>query len=210
MNVAVCYVYPSLNRAVYDAMARRFVSTYQEHPPGDHPHDLYVLLNGLKHAGVEKLFEPLPVRFLRHSNIGRDIGAYQMAASRLDCDLMVCLGSPVHFHKDGWLDWLIASYQDCGPAVYGPWAFHEPLPHIRTTAFWLPRFLLNAFPHLVGDPQRYEFEHGKESLTLWAKSLGYSTFMVTWDGTFGMKDWHHVTRDKSLLLDQHSERDHLK
>lgn len=206
MNVALAYVFPTINQRLYEPMARRFTQTYQDNPPGSYPHDLYVLVNGLPYPGMKEVFDPLPVSFLRHSNIGRDIGAYQMAAERIDCDLLICLGAPLYFHRAGWLDWLLAAYLSHGPGLYGCWGFHQPKPHIRTTAFWLPRSLLNAYPYMIGDSQRYSFEHGADSLTLWSERKGFHPHQVTWKGVFDKPDWHHAGREESLFLDQHIER----
>lgn len=210
MRVVIAYCYPSLNRNTYDPMARRFVQTYQDHPPGVLPHEIHVLVNGQVHAGIEKLFSPLPVQLLQHDNSGKDVGAYQMAAARIPCDLMVCLGSPLHFHKDGWLDRIIRVYEDNGPGLYGAWGFRQPKPHIRTTAFWITPELLQSYPHPVANHDRYEFEHGRNSITAWVGHLGFPRLVVTWDGVYHQPEWDHVTRDQSLFLDQHAERHNLK
>lgn len=203
MIVAVCYIYPTINRYKYDPMARRFVQTYMQHPPGSYPHQLHVLVNGPMYKGIEHQFAPLPVQFTNHTNAGRDIGAYQYAAATVPCDLMICLGAPLRFHRDGWLDWIVDSYLQNGPGLYGAWAFHHPATHIRTTAFWLPPSLLNAYPFMIADHQRYSFEHGPESITLWTQKMGYPTLQVTWKGTFTPPHWHYIGPEDSLFLDQH-------
>jgi hypothetical protein len=193
-------------------MARRFTDTYMQNPPGDIPHEITVVINGgdtTAHDWVRPLFNPLPVNFLQHNNYGKDIGAYQFAADQLDCDLMICLGAPVHFHKAGWLDRIAMAYYENGPAVYGPWGFGVPRPHLRTTAFWLPPVFLNSYPKRVGDGDRYGFEHGSDSITLWSKKLGFDPLMVTWDGCYKMDEWHHITTEQSLFIDQHMDRNQV-
>lgn len=207
MKVAIAYVFPTVNPAVYEAAAARFRESYMVHPPGEAAHQLAVVVNGPPMNRRQRdLFNPLAVDFIPHSNIGRDIGAFQLCADVLDCDLLVCLGSNIHFRKAGWLDHILRSFYYHGPAMYGCWAFHEPIDHIRTTAFWMPRELLRSYPYAVGDPQRYEFEHGHNSILNHVRSLGYDDYMVTWDGTFGPKEWHHVPNEKCLMLDQHTDR----
>lgn len=190
---------------VYAPLARRFVDSYMEHPPGQWDHELHVAINGGIEIGdwCRHLFKPLDPQFFRHNNYGKDIGAYQAAADLIDCDLMVCLGAPIHFHKPGWLDRIITSFLENGPAVYSPWGFHQPRPHLRTTAFWCPPEFLNAYPTRVGDRERYQFEHGADSITLWSQKQGYEPMQVTWRGVYPMDGWHHVTRDESLIIDQH-------
>jgi hypothetical protein len=192
----------------YVPLAKRFVQTYMEHPPGNSDHELYVIINGGVTIGdwCKHLFSPLAPRFIQHNNYGKDIGAYQAAADLIDCDLLVCLGAPVHFHRPGWLDRIMLAYLENGPAVYSPWGFHSPRPHLRTTAFWLPPELLNSYPHRVSDQERYQFEHGPESIALWSQKQGFEPLQVTWRGVYPMDAWHPVTRSESLFIDQHMER----
>lgn len=209
MKIALVYIHPTAMAATYVPMARRFVETYMANPPGETPHEIHVAINGgvAKGGWCDNLFNPLPCRFFQHNNYGRDIGAYQAAADFIECDLMVCLGAPIHFHRAGWLDRLMLSYYENGPAVYGPWGFQFPLPHLRTTAFWLPPSLLLAYPRMVGDGDRYGFEHGPQSITLWSQNQGFEPRMVTWSGCYEMPAWHHVPRHESLFIDQHMDRD---
>lgn len=189
-------------------LAKRFIQTYMENPPGITPHEIHVAINGGVELGewCRRLFSPLPCRFFQHNNFGMDIGAYQSAADTIDCDLMVCLGSPIHFHKPGWLDRIVMAYEENGPTVYAPWGFQHPNPHLRTTAFWLPPELLNSYPKRVGNADRYAFEHGPESISLWAKKQGFDPLMVTWRGVYPLEAWQPVTRDESLFIDQHMEK----
>jgi hypothetical protein len=205
LKTALIYVHPTAAAATYVPMARRFVSTYLEHPPGESDHEIHVAINGGIDAGLwcEQLFHPLPCQFFQHNNAGKDIGAYQAAADIIECDLMVCLGAPIHFHKPGWLDRIVMAYEEYGPTVYGPWGFQVPRPHLRTTAFWLPPELLNSYPRRVDNTSRYEFEHGGESIALWAKARGFDPLMVTWSGVYGMDAWQNISREESLFVDQH-------
>ena len=213
MKVIVAHVHPDVDLATYNPMARRFVETYMDHPPGQADHELVVLVNhGHPHGlpGYRKLFEPLACSFMLHDNTGKDIGAYQMAAREIPCDLLVCLGAPVYFPRAGWLDRIVNTYEQNGPGLYGPWGFHQPKPHIRTTAFWCAPELLNSYPYVVHNDSRYEFEHGDKSITAHVTQLGLPAFMVTWDGCHPMKGWHHASRAQSLMLDQHSDRNKLQ
>lgn len=207
MNIALCYVLPCLNQPKYGPAARLFADTYMSHPPGQTDHRLYVILNGSTGVGPyqRSLFNPLPVEYLEHNNWGRDIGAFQMAADQLDCDLLVCLGAHVHFNRAGWLDRMVSVFEDNGPAVYGAWGFQVPLPHLRTTAFWMPRDLLRLYPNVIGDNHRYGFEHGQDSISLWSQRMGFEPQMVTWQGCYGMADWHPIPNDQALCLDQHAD-----
>ena len=209
MNVALCYVFPDLDHQTYIPLARRFVDTYVKNPPGDCDHSIHVLVNMGEEKDIKayrRLFSPLECQFIMHNNYGKDIGAYQLAARTIDCDLMICFGAPVHFHKPGWMDRIAITYDQNGPALYGAWGFELPGPHIRTTAFWLPPEILNSYPSLVSNGTRYEFEHGTNSIHRHVEKLGLESFMTTWTGCYARHEWRHASRDESLILDQHSEK----
>jgi len=212
VRICLVYVLPMLNAEVYGPAAKRWSQSYMDFPPGETDHEIVVCLNGGNGHGPyqKKLFEPLPVTFFEHNNWGKDIGAFQMAAEQIPCDLLVCMGSFVHFHQAGWLDRMVHAFEDNGPTVYGAWGFHLPSPHLRTTAFWMPPDLLNAYPTQIGDRDRYGFEHGGNSLTLWSQRMGFEPLMVTWNGVFDMPQWHHVDGAESLILDQHCDRAGIK
>lgn len=205
LSVVVAYVFPTLAIQRYEPMARRFTQSYLNHPPGDYPHQVVVLVNGPKYNGIERVFSPLPVLFAQHDNTGKDLGAYVMAAATIPCDLLICLGAPIRFRRAGWLDWIVQCYLGNGIGLYGPWGFHQPSTHLRTTAFWCPPELLNLYPYVITNHNRYEVEHGADSLTLWASRMGFPVLQVTWKGVFDMRNWHHVDNAESLFLDQHTD-----
>lgn len=203
---AITYVYPTIDRTTYDPMARRFAQSYLSHPPGDSPHSVHVLVNGPKYAGIEKVFDPVPVELLVHDNSGKDLGAYMKAAHTIPADLMLFLGAPIRFRRAGWLDWVVDCYLNNGPGLYGSWGCHAPMPHIRTTGFFCSPELLRAYPYYFTTANRYAVEHGDNSLTLWAEKMGFPVMQVTWKGAFPMKDWHVPTNEDCLYLDQNSDR----
>ena len=209
MKVALVYVYPNLLPQTYQKMARRFVETYMKHPPGMRDHDICVVVNGglARISELEKLFFPLECHFMFHDNSGRDIGGFIASASQISCDLMFCLGAPVHFCRAGWLDTIINAYEQNGPGLYGPWGFHQPSIHLRTTAFACPPELLRAYPFEVHNGNRYSFEHAANlSFTSYVSKLGLKTMQVTWDGCFEQPEWHHTEESETLILDQHCTR----
>jgi hypothetical protein len=209
MKCSIAYVYPAVEPQTYRPLARRFVDSYMNYPPGATNHELIACING-GHPNQERNYNaalsPIPFRHFHHNNVGKDIGAFQAVAEVVDCDLLLCLGAPVRCRRAGWLDRIARAYEENGPGLYGCWAFHEPMDHIRTTAFWLPPQLLRAYPYQVVNEARYEFEHGHRSICQFARSVGLETYMVTWDGCYLPKDWHHIGADQSLFLDQHCDR----
>lgn len=210
MKIVICYVYPVFLPS-YDDLAHRFVQSYIQYPPGETDHELHVYANGAQPSKKQmQIMTSLSPRWHVGGNLGKDIGAYQRAASEIECDLMLCLGTPVYFRQAGWLDWLVRIYEQNGPGLYGCWGFNEPNPHIRTTAFWLPPMIMASYPSFVSDKWRYEFEHGQHSILNWSKELGFPSYMVTWQGAFPQGQWHHVERKNCLMLDQHSDRINLQ
>lgn len=210
VKVALVYVFPNLKRGTYEPMARRFCESYQEFPPGETGHSLHVAVNGGPLDDRQcKLFNPLPVEFHQHDNSGRDIGAYVKLSKSIPCDLMVCLGSPIHFWRAGWLDRMLDVYLSVGPGLYGPWGFRQPFLHLRTTAFWLPPELLSSYPHPVDDQHRYEFERGQQlSITAWTQQNGLPVSVVGWRSVLACPDFEPLPDRELLMLDQHcrSER----
>jgi hypothetical protein len=207
MTVAIAYIFPQVALPTYYPAAQKFAATWTAHPPGKTPHKLYVIGNGPPLAPLlKKPFERLTVDYLAHTNFGQDLGAFQMAAHTVEADLLVCFGAHVHFWKAGWLDRIVEAFLEHGPSFYGFWGFHEPRPHLRTTAFFLPPGLLQSYPVVISDGHRYQAEHGENSLTIWAHNMGFEPLMVTWSGCFEMPHWEHVTREDTVIFDQHCER----
>lgn len=208
MRVALVYVYPNLLPATYKIMARRFVETYMKHPPGLEDHDIHVVVNGgpARKSEVEFLFSPIKCHFMSHDNAGKDLGGYLKAAHEVPCDLMVCLGAPVHFHRAGWLDRLVSAYEDNGPGLYGPFAAREPAVHIRTTAFMCAPELLRAYPFEITNDSRYAFEYGGNSFTRYVQSVGLPCRMVTWSECLEEPHWEQQPESECLFWDQHCEK----
>lgn len=210
MVVSVIYILPLINQKLYSPMARRFTDCYLDYPPGETDHEIYVCANGGRITPrQESLFDPLVPKFIHHNNVGRDIGAYVMAARTLQSDFMVCLGTPVRPRTAGWLDRLVMACENNGPGIYSPWGFRVPEVHLRTTAFAITPELLASYPHEVNDSNRYSFEHGRDSITLWCLRQGFQAMQVTNKGVFEAKDFHHAEIEESLMLDQHYDKHHM-
>lgn len=212
MNVAVVYVYPMVNVRTYFPLAKRFAATYRLAEAGE-PHALHVMANGADPQPADQSpFAGLSCTWHTHSNIGWDIGAFQWAAENIPCDLLVCLGAPVHFWRSGWLARMVESYLENGPAYYGCWGYTSPALHLRTSVFWLPPQLLQSYPVTVSSSKRsrYDFEHGRStSMTNHTLKSGLECYMVTWSGIFTHEEWEaNIGPDlqESLVYDQHTHR----
>lgn len=208
MKVSLVYVFPTADHQKYIPAARDFTASYVNNPPGLTDHDLHVIVNGEKAANmaeVRKIFEPLTPSFHAHNNYAKDLGAFLFAAHATGADLLVCLGAHIRFICPLWLDSIVHAYGIVGPCVMGPWAFHVPEIHIRTTFFCIPAEMLLSYPYDFSD--RYGFEHGRNSITLWSQRKGFEPWQITRNGLYSMKHFHPITRDETLAWDQHCDRD---
>lgn len=196
MNIAIVYVYPVCTGARYEDYALRFLSEYQKFPPGMEHQSVVVLNGGRASSEIFCLFSPLPnLQFLEHDNSGYDIGAFQMAARSIPCDMIVFFGASTYFTRSGWLIRMATSFQRHGNAQYGAMGNRGDnavavWPHIRTTAFWMDPRLMNSYPHIINRPeQRHPFEHGPNCFTSWVKQQGLASWVVTWSSELQWANW---------------------
>lgn len=212
MKVAVVYVYPPNAGPAYRDYGGRFLSSYHQNPPGAE-HQSIVVINGAKITSETYcLFSSLPkLSFLEHDNSGYDIGAFQLAARTIPCNLMVFFGVSTFFKHPNWLQRMLEAYYRHGPALYGAMGNRGNVkirvwPHIRTTAFWMEPGLLNAYPYTINRPEeRHPFEHGPDCFTGWVMKRGLQAWVITWAGEYLWKDWDNDPRgfsrgDQSNLL----------
>lgn len=208
-KVVVVYVYPTVG-GKHDQMAARFVDTYKKFP-ADEPHDLWVVSNGgLPTETMFKTFDGIVFQWLHNPNSladGLDISAYRKAAREIPCELMVFFGGNTYLVRRGWLKRMVEAYRKHGLAIYGATGSLGHNIHIRTTGFWMPPDLLNAYPHPVtsATESRYEFEHGKKGLTGWVMARGLKAWVVTWEGEYEWRKWDGIPNgfqrgDQSALL----------
>ncbi len=210
-SVAVVYVYPTVGDVEHDAAARRFASTYKEFPPLAE-HALHVVFNGAEPSSENlAVFAGLEFQAHQHDDTGWDIGAFQAAASRIECDLMVFLGGNSYFKRAGWLKRMVEATRAHGDGLYGASASYERDPHVRTNAFWCDPMLVRAYPLRVRtDEDRYRFEASRVSITRMAASVGLGCWLVTWDGEYGRGEWRtppnifrRGDQSNSLAFDSH-------
>lgn len=202
MRIVIAYIFPCLPDEHHVRMAIRFITTYREHPSGL-DHQLVVVCNGggpsqpLSWHG-EKLWSPRDLfsfipgtQFFLHDNSGFDIGAYQAVAKTVPCDVLVCLGQSVHFHRDGWLKRWSEAWTAYGPGMYGPFATHYIRPHLNTSAFSVPPHFINQlYPEKVNThDERYAFENSNSALWNRIAAAGKPVALVTWDGVWAPGNW---------------------
>lgn len=187
---AVVYVYPIVGDSEHDASARRFVSTYRACAPM-HDHTLHIVFNGGEPSPENlAIFDGVEIQAHRHDDTGWDIGAFQVAAAEIDCEVLVCLGGATYFKRAGWLRRMAEAVRSRGEGLYGASASYERDAHIRTTGFWCDPILVRAYPRTVRSYQdRYDFEASSSSLTRLAEHVHLGCWLVTWDGEYAKPEW---------------------
>jgi hypothetical protein len=189
VKIVCCYNYPTANFGPQHAdYAEHFVTSYRNNPPHK-DHQMIVVSNGGKPdaRAIEQFSSIGGAMFLSRDNVGMDIGAYQFAALRIPCDLMVFFGGSSYFRRPGWLRRMMGAYNCYGDGLYGCSGNQGDIrvnvwPHVRTTGFWCNPKLLNEHPFKVTDnSQRYPWEHSENSITQFAISKGLPAYIVGWD-----------------------------
>lgn len=197
VKVTLVYVHPTINND-YQDLARRFVSTFKEHPP-EYASRLVVVCNGANPSDASRaIFSGMPVELIPRGNEGFDWGAYQFAARTFPCELMVFFGASTYFRRTGWLKRMVESYQKHGETLYGAMSNYGSrgqgcYPHLRSTAMWTTPELFNAYPHKVTDPShRYPAEHGPNCITGWVAREGMIPLAVTFAGIYEWAEWTSI------------------
>lgn len=194
MKVIVVYLYPMNGTEGHFDKAMEFLTTYHA-CPAEHEHETVIVCNG--HPITEEatyLFSSLPgLHMTYHDGTGRDIGAFQFAATHFPCDMMVFFGGNTYIKCTGWLRRMVEAFKKYGDTLYGTTANRGTegqgvWPHIRTTGFFCSPRLMNAYPERITDSgrhgQRYAFEHGPNSLTQWIVNSGKHPWVVAYDGEY--------------------------
>lgn len=184
------YIYPMFGLQ-HDDYAARFVASYNLFPPR-YPHQTVVVSNGRNPTSFARsLFLQIPSEWFYHDNTGWDIGAYQALARTLSCDVMLCFGQSVYFHKSGWMRRIVDAWQKRGPGYCSGTASYKIRPHLQTTGFWCPpRLIADTCPNkIISRENRYEFEHGVKNLGTLAEKQGLTPLLVTWDGEYRRDKW---------------------
>jgi hypothetical protein len=185
MNIAVVYTYPTPNNGdQYYHQADRFVRSYRNNPPLM-DHQMIVVSNGGPPSGkaVSQFSWIVGTRFLKHDNSGLDIGAYQLAARSVSCDMMVFFGASAYIRGPGWLRRMANVFKVYSDGLFGCMGNQGGgvLPHVRTTGFWCDPRLINTHPMRVRDKsQRYPYEHGADGLTSWTLLNQRPVLIVGW------------------------------
>lgn len=189
VKILLAYIAVSAGPKTADYCSR-FVATYLEYPP-EMPHETIVVCNGGPlPRDVALQFDTLRCSFLpRVNDPGWDISAYQHIAHNFDCDMLLCFGESVYFHRPGWLKKLVEAWEMHGPGMYGLFSSNLVRTHLNTTAFVTAARPLRNYPRPNNRADRYNFEHGEHAYWRYVKSLEMPVKLVTWDGVWDPIQW---------------------
>lgn len=178
-----------VNKPEYQHSEQRLLASYLKFDAG-HPHDLVII----DRCGDSPDDVP-SARHLRYDLGGWDCGAWQFAGRNIDTDLLVCLNSSTYITGGGWLKRFVEAVEAHGDGLYGPMASYEINPHIRTPCMVFQPHIIRQYPAQVTDRNStYSFEvfgfaDGTPNFTMWVRSQGWQTRLVTWDGDYDLPDW---------------------
>jgi hypothetical protein len=193
----------------------RFCSTWRQHPPGATVELIALCCKAYPSDELLRLFEGLPVRFLRYDGDGADLGAHQWAAKELTGNpLLICCTSRMYFHREGWADRLLRARESNGAGLYGISASYEGGKlHLCTRGYCLDAEDFRAYPvTLESRDKGVYFECGEGCLLDWMAKRGREAFLVYWDGVWPKRDWferpnifRRGDQSNMLMWDKHTD-----
>jgi hypothetical protein len=181
---------------------RRFLASYQRHPAGL-PHRLLIVSKGPGDFGA--LLDGIASERLEVPEKLRDLGAYRVAAERIEEPYVCFLNSHSEVLADGWLGTLhdharqpgvglvgatgsFESAYSAGPRPLRPFlrCYFDPAPnpHVRTNAFMLPLEVLRRleWPLVRRKWHALQLESGRRSITRQVTERGLEALVVGRDG----------------------------
>lgn len=210
MKVSVVMV-RCVHKPEYANTEKRLLDSYLKHEAGVE-HELVIIdRNGDSPDDV-------PAKHVRYDGGGWDCGAWQFAGKTIETDLLVCFNSSCYITGPNWLKRFVEAVQAHGEGLYGPLTSYDVNPHVRTPCMIFSPKVIQGYPMEVLDREStYRFEsmgwpNRTPNFTIWARSQGFQTRLVTWDGCYDLPDWRkppNVFRrgDQSNLIvkDRHCE-----
>ena len=221
MKITLAYLTPLDEWVTFGPCAKRFVDTYRQFPPQIDHELLVVGCNGTGLDAIWRVFKDVSSRFETYHGRGRDCGAGQTIAHKVDCDFLVLANAGVYFHRDGWLRRFAEARMEHGEGLYGASASYESYPyslgrlnpHIRTAFYGCNPKTFRQYPFKIDTHEKcFKFESGEWKFLQWFEDRGEPSLLVTWDGCYQKQDFRkppNVFRkgDQSgnIVYDRHTE-----
>jgi hypothetical protein len=215
MKISVCFVRVN-GKDQYNEGARRWLDSYLEHRP-EMQHEV-VIINRYQNAEFDPNDPFLIFNQTLYTGGGWDCGAWKFAGQNIPADLLICFNSSTRIMCDGWMERIVSAVDANGDGIYGPLTSLEIEPHVRTPCMAFQPHVINEYPQEVPDREStYRFESmgypdGTPNFTLWGRSKGYQTRLVTCDGDYDIGMWRmppNIFRrgDQSnlLVMDRHCD-----
>lgn len=216
MNVGIVYPYIIKStlregeEAMYDAGARRFLSTLKEFMPEMHFYLHWVKCNESEKS-IPKV-HPDEAIYYNYDGVGFDVGAWMKVASHIDNDFVIFCNSLVFFNQHGWMEKLVDARERYGPGLYGYFASFENNPHIRTTIWACDPRSLRLYPEkIITRQDTLDFESGPKRFGRFIEKRKEPVLWVAKDGVYDQSEWASVKNgfrsgDQSnlLVMDRHT------
>lgn len=219
MKVAILYLRivgksdeNSPDPSYYKSFTDRFAKSYLQFEP-EIDHDLIIGICGYSSKPDNEL-DGIASDYRFYSGRGWDIGAFQAIAPTIDCDLLICMATPVYFWRDNWLNPIVSCASINGYGLYGPMTSFENSPHIRTSCFAMHPKLIGEYPYTVNSRERTSlFEsHHQCSFTGFSLSKSIPVKMVTETGFYDVGEWRkhdnifrRGNQSNCLVWDRHTD-----
>lgn len=174
----------------YLPFSKRWIRTFWQFNSGICDFELRIVCcGGEPTPDVENLYAWMNDRtkFIVYMGAGSDIGACQAAMKTLDTDFVVCMSTPVYFHRAGWLDKLIEARKFFGDGLYGPMASYQNRPHIRTSCWGVDPKTFAQYPFTIDCREK----------ACWAESFGG---IAQTGQNWQISDWYLAQGKPALLV----------
>lgn len=218
-SVTVCYICVSRGGERTFNYAARFVASWVVNPPGVPCKVIIACNGGALDNETGCLFAPLTKAAQscqlvpRVNDEGKDIAAYQQIAASVKEDIFVAMGESCWFHRSGWLQPIVEAWQNFGLGMYGFFSSNLVRAHMNTTAFACAPEHLTSYPKVRKQADRYQFEHGENSLWRRLRARHIPVAYVSWNGVYGPENWRdgedimwRGSQQASLIFSNHTDR----
>lgn len=190
MKTVLLYLHVASHPGEFMDYSRRFMDTYRRFPGGA-DHELHIgNCNGPLTPEAVSIFSPEARSFHHYRGGGFDIGAELSIAQIIHCDFLVCACATTYFKRAGWMARMCDARKEIGDGMFGALSSYQVCPHLRTNFYGINPERLRQYPYAINSKEdSYRFEHREWNIVSWMASIGFGSWLVTWDGIWEMARW---------------------